>query len=263
MQEYLSFVKSTKTEATYRFYDHHLHVALDYFKVNKLKFTSRSLYRYIDDCKKKGLTNQTINYRILALKQYLKFKSIDSDILSFPKLKIYKKSFDFLSYNEICSLKQYILSSNISIENKLILSLFVETGIRLTELLHIEINNIDLDKRCIMLTRTKTHMYRKVCYSDLTKKYLDEYVPYGTKYLFNRTASGVHKIFLRANKVLRFKKFHPHMLRHTFATMLLKNGASLELVRKLLGHTSLETTQIYLHLLDDDIEQQYNNFFKI
>ena len=263
MEEFLNYVKATKSIATYRFYKHHLDVIFSYFKDNNLNYEKRSIYKFIEYSKKNNLTNSTINYRILSLKQYLKYHNINSDIINFPKLKEFKKSFNYLTQDELLMFKQYILTANISTENKLIFSLFLETGIRLTELLYIEVQNIDLYKKTITLVRTKNSRSRIVCYSELTDIYLNLYEFGDSKYLFQRTASGIHKIFLRANSILNFKNFHPHVLRHSFATTLLKNGASLELVRKLLGHVSLETTQIYLHLLDDDIHEQYQSYFKI
>ena len=76
--------------------------------------------------------------------------------------------------------------------------------------------------------------------------------------LFNYKEHGVYKIFVRANKKLEFEKFHPHMLRHTCATNLLKNGADLETVRQILGHEDIKQTQQYLHLDTSYIKSVYD-----
>ena len=76
---------------------------------------------------------------------------------------------------------------------------------------------------------------------------------------FNLTISGVESLFRRIKYRLNLNKFHPHMLRHTLATKLHKNGVSIMIVQKIMGHSNLATTQRYIHFDLDDMLKAYNS----
>lgn len=257
---YLNYIKYTKSPGTYKCYKHHLNISIDYFIKNKLLLTLDNLYLYIDYLKSRSCCNKTINYRILQLKCMLKYNAVESDVLKFPKLKETDKRFNYLSKEELNILKKYIIESNIKEENKLVISLLLETGIRTNELLNIRYENIDYDKQCIYLDITKNGLCRYVFYSDLTKRYLK--VKTKGK-VFNYTSKGVFEIFNRNKSKLPFKDFHPHQLRHSYATLLLKNGCDLEFIRITLGHKSLRTTQRYLHYDNESLSESYKKYFNI
>ena len=75
------------------------------------------------------------------------------------------------------------------------------------------------------------------------------------------TATGIEYVL---NQIIRKRsldsKIHPHMLRHTFATHLLNNGADMRTVQELLGHANLSTTQIYAHVTKDSLQKNYRQF---
>lgn len=151
-----------------------------------------------------------------------------------------------------------------SIQNRLIIMLLLDTGVRRNELLHIELKNIDLINNRILLTETKTKKDRYVFFRDETKyKYIIPYMKTisSSKYLFNISSNGFMSLFERIKKRLNFSKFHAHMLRHTHATLLLKNNANLELIRILLGHSNLNTTKKYLHSNLDMLSLMYKQSF--
>ena len=136
-----------------------------------------------------------------------------------------------------------------------------ETGVRLRELVNIETKNIDFNNKTILLTETKTKHIRYVFYTKFSEQFLLK-EDLTKDRLFNQCEHGIYKIFVRANKKLGFDKFHPHMLRHTCATNLLKNGADLETVRQILGHTDIKQTQQYLHLDTNYIKSVYDKCMK-
>lgn len=260
-EDYLNYIKACKSEGTFRSYYHHLNSILNWFLKNNFVINKNNLILFIEYCKKKGLTNKTINHRIIVLKAMLKYSNIESDIMAIKKLTVIVKPFDCLKDEELKKLKDYIINSDITIKNKLALALLYETGVRLRELVNIEICNIDFNNKVILLTETKTKNIRYVFYTDFTKQFLDQ-VDLSSKYLFDYKEHGVYKIFVRTKKKLGFSKFHPHMLRHTCATNLLKNGADLETVRQILGHSDIKQTQLYLHLDTDYIHSVYDKCMK-
>lgn len=261
--KYLEYVKCFKSDGTFRFYYHHLNNIIDYFgDIYPDEINRDMILNYINSLKYKELNSKTINYRILSLKTMFKyFEFNDHVIFSFPKLKTKEFRYQNLSRKEIKMLVEYILYSKIKTNSKLILSLLLETGIRLNELIHIKNENINLEKKMIYLDYTKTGIDRIVFYSELSDKYIRDIIS-EDKYLIKTRPRGIYAIFQRANKVLKFKNFHPHMLRHTYATILVENNTNLEFVRMTLGHKSLKTTQRYLHFNHDVMRNIYDHNFK-
>lgn len=259
--EYLEYVKATLSDGTYRCYSHHLKSIVNWFMYNNLEVNKNNLVKFIQESKNKGLANKTINHRVICLKCMLKYQDINSDIMKIKKLVVTSRPFDYLNSDKIKILKEYIETSSISNANKLALALLLETGVRLRELVNIEINNIDFKNRTILLTETKTKTIRHVFYTQFSEKFL-MLEDLKKEKLFNYKEHGVYKIFLRAKKKIGWDVFHPHMLRHTCATNLLKNGADLESVRQILGHTDIRQTQLYLHLDLSYIKSVYDKCMK-
>lgn len=258
-EDYLNYTKSCKSLGTYKCYYYHLKSIIDWFFEKEYYFVKDNLLLYIQYCHEKNLSNKTINHRIIYIKAMLKYFSYVSDIYVIKKLKVIEKPFNALNEDEIKIFKDYVNSNRISYKNKLVLSLLYDTGVRLHELVNIEIKNIDLNKKMILLMETKSKKARYVFYTEFTEKYMLEVYDKNNKYLLDYTEHGVYKFFLRAKEHLPFLKFHPHMLRHTLATSLLKKGADLESIRQILGHSSIKQTQQYLHFDVDYIKSVYDN----
>lgn len=261
MNEYLEYVKATLSNGTFRCYSHHLKLIINWFNEKKLQINNKSLIKYIEFCHLKNLNNKTINLRIILLKSFLKHFNIDTDVLKFKKLKCINKPFKALTIDEIDIFKNYVISSNISNQNKLALSLLFDTGIRLRELVNIEVKNIDFKNRIILLMETKSKKSRFVFYTEFSETYLLK-ADLSKLKLFNYSEHGVYQIFSRSRKRINLPYFHPHMLRHTCATVLLKNGADIESVHQILGHSDIKQTQQYLHLDLDYIKNVYDRCMK-
>ena len=116
-----------------------------------------------------------------------------------------------------------------------------------------------------MLEKTKTSSERCILFTEETKqKYLIPYLKTNNKeYLFNIKKSAIRSLFERTKKQLHFTKMHPHMLRHTYATILINNNCDLEFIRLTLGHSNLLTTQRYLHYNLDKMCSTYKTQYHL
>ena len=155
--------------------------------------------------------------------------------------------------------------------NLLIIRMLYATGVRVSELVNIEIKNLNIKDRTIRILG-KGSKERIVVFGNNTKDALDDYIKNGryqvdiknSKYLFlNKDGNRLSTRYVR--KIIDdviFKasiEMHvsPHMLRHTFATGMLNNGADLVSVKDLLGHESLSSTEIYTHVSNEHLREVY------
>ena len=153
--------------------------------------------------------------------------------------------------------------------------LFLDTGIRLSELVNIKLTGVSLDDKYIKIWG-KGQKERFVPIVGITRKFLVDYITnhrsklcnVESEYLYpNRTgqailANTVEQFFRRLAKAcgLGGIKFSPHVLRHTFATNSVANEANIETLRKILGHESIQTTVRYTHMQPGDIQKQHTRF---
>ncbi len=158
-----------------------------------------------------------------------------------------------LSENEVTA----ILNSVENIKHKSILMTIYSAGIRLNELICLQVKDIDFDRNLIIVKQGKGRKDRQSVLSKSLKRilfmYLDKYRP--SQYLFEGqgggkySASSVQVLMKKAVKKTGIKKHATvHTLRHSFATHLLENGTDIRFIQELLGHKRLETTQIYTHI---------------
>lgn len=151
-----------------------------------------------------------------------------------------------------------------------IIIMFYETGIRLSELVGLDDTDVDLANRTVKVTG-KRNKQRIVPFGDELASELSQYVEKRDSQVV-RTTSGVfldkkgkrvsHEkvgkmVKESLSKVTTMKKRSPHVLRHSYATAMLNNGAGLESVKKLLGHQSLSTTEIYTHTTFEQLKRVY------
>ena len=262
IERFLIYQETVNSKETLRFYKSHLKCVNAYFKsMDCNKIVVPLVSAFILDQRKKNISNSTINKRVKALKDVLKYNGFEN--LEVAKLREQKKRFNYLTNEELSKLVDYVKISDLSVENKLIIMLLIDTGIRRNELIHVELDNINFSNNSILLTCTKTKSDRVVYFKNYTKLLLLEYIQFDRKYLFNRTVNGVSALFQSINKDLKFKNLSPHVLRHTFATNCLNSGMPLPYLQNIMGHSDIKTTAIYIHCMDDVIKNSYNsiNFY--
>ncbi len=149
----------------------------------------------------------------------------------------------------------------------LIVALLFETGLRAQEAVGLRLRDIDFQRRTIRVRNAKYGEERVVYYGALTEAALHAWLemrrPRGDEPLLGISYSGLYKRLksLARRAGVDPSKVRPHVLRHTFATEALRRGVPLPAVQRLLGHHDIKVTQVYLHLLDEDIRRAYEAAF--
>lgn len=194
------------------------------------------------------------------------------DGIRFPKLE--KKLPNYLTDGEIDRLLDIQLTKPIDYRNKAMLEVLYATGARISEIVNLELNQINFEE-CILRVTGKGKKDRIIPLGTTALNTLEDYInnyrdyilkTKNSNYVFvnkdgNRISrQGFFKILKALCKKAGIKKnISPHTLRHSFATHLLNNGADLRIIQELLGHENLATTEIYSHLTNKKIEEDYQN----
>lgn len=190
-----------------------------------------------------------------------------------PKLK--KSLPKVLNVEEVNKLLNYEAKTALEYRNKAMLELVYSCGLRVSELVNLNVNDINLNE-CYVSVFGKGKKQRIIPISSIALKALDEYIKvyrptllkgYLTDKLFlssygkGITRQGFFKILNEIAKKQDIKKvFSPHTLRHSFATHLLEYGADLRSIGELLGHENIKTTQIYTHLSNNKKRKDYMDY---
>ncbi len=227
------------------------------------------------------MKRRTQNYYLIALRAFLKFlRKRGIEALSPERIELAKvpeRQIDLISPVE---LKRLLAAPDVkTLEGKrdrAILELFFSTGLRISELCGLSIDDVDLT-RDEFSVRGKGDKVRVVFLSDAAKKYVGEYlkarkdleeslfIRYGRKAhdggdsrLQPRAVQRLIKFY--AGKAGITRKVTPHVIRHSFATDLLSNGADLRSVQALLGHANIGTTQVYTHVTDKHLREVHKKY---
>jgi len=225
-----------------------------------------------------GLTNRSINRKISSLNSYFKYlmkieQMAINPLASHKALKTEKKVQIPFSQKEVeKALNKISFEDNFEGQrDRLIIELLYATGMRRSELINLRLSDIDLESDVLkVLGKRNKERYLPLITS--VKENLKSYLTYrsqisnaaNNQFLFlssngyqiseNQVYNTVNKHFsLVTSKV----KKSPHMLRHSFATHMLNEGANLNAVKELLGHTSLAATQVYTHSSIAELKKVY------
>ncbi len=234
------------------------------YDINNVK--EDNLKRYIYFLQEKELSKRTVSRKISSLKSWwkylIRYNLVSHELTSYletPKLE--KKLPNFLSPEEIDRCLASVKGSVSEKRDMAIIELLFSTGIRVSELISVDIGDIDEAREEIRVVgkRDKERIvilgkHAVLAVKEYTQAYRHSHIK-GSKEraLFINSKGGrltvrsVQRLFQQISSLIG-KEVTPHTLRHSFATTLLDNGADLRTVQELLGHSSLQTTQLYTHV---------------
>jgi integrase/recombinase XerC len=240
----------------------------------------QQIRNWIVNLVEKGITNRSINRKISSLNTYYRFllktKDIEVNPLTKHKaLKVSKKVQVPFSEAEMSQVLKELNSVNDfdGIRNRLIIELFYATGIRRIELVQLQLSDLDLSNRTLKVLgkRNKERLIPLLdSVIDTVKLYLvqrnnlEKIIDQEHLFLTKKGVKIYETLVYRIindyfSKVSTKVKRSPHILRHSFATHLLNQGANLNAVKELLGHSSLAATQIYTHNSIAELKKVYLN----
>lgn len=280
-KDVLSFLEYLKYERrlsvnTIDSYGENLLLVSKYLNKDLINATRNDIKNFFDnfdgDVKTKAHYLTVLNsfYKYLLFMEKCSINPCDG--IKHPKLS--KKLPEYLTSEEINKLFDIRLTKPIDYRNKAMLEVLYATGTRISELINLELNQIDFDE-CIIRVTGKGKKDRIIPIGDTAMDALKNYIlnyriflvkTNDNNYVFlNKNGSKISRQgFFKILKGLAFdagikKDISPHTIRHSFATNLLNNGADLRIIQELLGHENLQTTEIYSHLTNKKIEDDYQN----
>ncbi|MDY0277171.1 MAG: tyrosine-type recombinase/integrase [Acholeplasma sp.] len=272
-------IKLEWKQDTYKHYKLHLEHFLRWSNTNGLILVSDVTENQIIDYiayMKLTCSNRTLNIRIGNLKRAYRYAKVNTNIFdNIPHFTEARKTFEMVTVSELKRIREYAFNLKDDYYNNLtqkaIIILLIDTGVRRRELCFIEKKNVNLEERTIKLTSTKTSDDRIVHFkkrtSDIVKKLLETKTNH--KYLihnyYKNRAINVDDVTYTFKKVKRELKtdVHPHMIRHSFASIMLENDAQLKVVMDLMGHKNIETTERYTHVSKKRIKNTYNETYNL
>lgn len=279
-QIYLLTVKQKEEKTTVSSYIEDIYKYLEYMENNKIKTALNIEYQditnYLKYLDNNNYETSSIIRKIVSIKLFHKYlseeykiKDASSKIIN-PRLR--RKLPNILTIEEVDNLLDIKLNTPFDYRNKAMLELMYSSGLRVSELVDLKLNNIDLDNgyvRCLGKGKKERIIPIGEIAIEYLKKYINEYrnsmkKGYYTENVFlnnhgkNITRQGFFLIIKNIAKEKNIdKNITPHMLRHSFATHLLNNGANLRTIQEMLGHSSITTTQIYTNVSNEIIKENY------
>jgi len=283
LEDYLNYLeieknRSVKTSENYRRY-------LNYFikktGIGQVKdITNQRVKSFRLELARGEMKKITQSYYIVAIRNFLKYlakndiESLSADKVELPKATA--RQIETLELGELERMLEAPEEKTIrGLRDKAILETLFSTGLRVSELCSLD-RYLNLDRGEVTI-RGKGDKLRVVFLSDRARETIKNYLKKRTdpeealfvSYTKAKQPKVLGRIIPRAvQRMIDFysrkagigKKVHPHLIRHSFATDLLVNGADLRSVQEMLGHSSITTTQIYTHLTNKELKEVHKNF---
>jgi integrase/recombinase XerD len=277
----LKTIKQRDKDTTVNSYSEDIYKYLEYMESKNISSALDISYnnlldylKYLDDNKYEV---SSVARKIVSIKAFHKYLSENYNVVDISTKintpKFYRKLPNILTIEEVDNLLDIKLDTPFDYRNKAMLELMYSSGFRVSELINLELSDIDLNNNYVRCFG-KGSKERIVPVGEYSSKYLSIYINeyrdsmkkgYYTEKIFlnnhgkEMTRQGFFKIIKKIAKDKDINKnITPHMLRHSFATHLLNNGADLRTIQEMLGHSSISTTQIYTNVTNDILKENYD-----
>ncbi len=273
------------SEKTKESYENDLNVYINYLKnIYKEDFkiectTERDIENFLKHQTTLNDKTTTIAHKLTVIKNfyiYLEREKIikHNPAASITRPKTIKKLPRVLNDNEIKILLDIPLNDPFDYRNKAMLELIYSSGLRVSELINVTVNNLDFTN-CIIRIIGKGNKERIIPIGEYSMYYLNLYLEKRCLLLKDKNDEALflnnhgkkmtrQGFFIILKKILKDKNLNedisPHTLRHSFATQLLNHGADLRSIQEMLGHADISTTRIYTHINNDKIKKDYNEY---
>ena len=277
----LKTIKQRDKDTTVNSYSEDIYKYLEYMESKNISSALDISYnnlldylKYLDDNKYEV---SSVARKIVSIKAFHKYLSENYKVIDISTKintpRFYRKLPNILTIEEVDNLLDIKLDTPFDYRNKAMLELMYSSGLRVSELINLELSDIDLSNNYVRCFG-KGSKERIVPVGEYSAKYLSIYINeyrdsmkkgYYTEKIFlnnhgrEMTRQGFFKIIKKIAKDKGINKnITPHMLRHSFATHLLNNGADLRTIQEMLGHSSISTTQIYTNVTNDILKENYD-----
>ena len=245
--------------------------------INYLKVNSNTIKAYFEYLEELGKKKSTISRNLASIRSFYQFlvrtKKVKKDPttgVQSPKLE--KKIPNILTSKEVELLLEQPKNVDLKgIRDKAMLEFAYATGMRVTEIISLDITDVNFKENFV--TCKTAHKKRIIPLGNLSMKALNEYVKSSRPYLIKD--ENVKALFVNINgkrltrqgfwKIVKYykeqanitKDITPHVLRHSFATHLLQNGADLKAIQTMLGHSDISSTQVYMQFQNENLKEIY------
>ncbi len=280
--EYLDVIKKY-SDNTINSYKIDIYELVDFCEENKVDFrkiSKQEVNKYLEYLYNRKLDKNTISRKLSSLRTFYNYL-LDNNHINYNYFNLIHnpkhntKLPNYLKADELDKMFSIPdIESSLGIRNRLILEILYATGVRVSELVNIRISDINFDNRTIKILG-KGNKERIVVYGNHCNEILDIYLSKFRNELLKNKNNDYLILNKNGNKITTRmirnilddiilkcsldKHVYPHMIRHSFATAMLNNGADIISVKELLGHESVNTTTIYTHVTNEKLMEVYNN----
>ena len=284
ISSFLEFIKDDKklSDNTLQSYRRDIVQLEEYMNENNLnyqKVTEEDMRRYFSHLQQTGKKSSTISRNVASIRSFYQFLMRNKKIKKDPTEKIQspkveKKAPSVLTSSEIELLLEQPKNIDLKgIRDKAMLEFAYATGMRVSEIISLNIEDVNLKDG--LVTCRSSARQRKIPLGSLSLRALSDYIENSRPILIKD--DSITALFVNTNgkrltrqgfwKIVRYykeqahitKDITPHVLRHSFATHLLQNGADLKSIQTMLGHSDISSTQVYMQFQDESIKSIYKN----
>ena len=241
------------------------------------EITNKDMKEYIEHLKEIGKKPSTISRNIASIGSFYQYQVKNKVIAEDPtegiqSPKVEKRVPSILTSNEVSLLLEQPKNSDLKgIRDKAMLEFAYATGMRVTEIISLNVEDVNLEEGYVQCKTGNKN--RNIPIGNLSLKALKEYVNNARNVLIKK--DDTKALFVNVNgtrltrqgfwKIIKYykeqahiaKDITPHVLRHSFATHLLQNGADLKAIQAMLGHSDILSTQVYMQFQDDSLKDVY------